>query len=557
VSVETPGNSAIETDLCIIGAGPAGITLARELANTDVRVCLLEGGGRGLEYDVNPVAHGEVVGLPYDQLDVTRLRGFGGNSPRWFLPVPGGHGLRLRRLDPIDFERRDGMPYSGWPFDRRHLDPYYERAEQLFRLGHLDEESMLRQPARPVLPLDDSRIVTSMFHFALGTWFTEDERQVLDTSSNVTTVLHANVDVLELDEDGDAIRTVVVTPEPGTGCMVNAPGNRLDVPFPAPGGRFRVSAKLFVLAAGGIDNARLLLASNGRRSHGLGNQHDLVGRFFMEHLHMWPGRLVPADRSLFERAGLYEPHVIDGIQHVAKLALADRVIRDEGLLNHCVGLHPDAWSEGERSLAHVAGSLHARRRPDGVRSHLGNIVSDRRDVARAIARKLRPTAGSSPGAERPPAVYLLASMSEQAPNPDSRVRLSDERDALGRPRVVLDWRRSELDRRTVDVAHEILDQELRRTGLGRLQIDRPMDEMDDDDVHGGWHHMGTTRMHPDPRRGVVDQDGRVHGLANLFVAGSSVFPTGGYANPALTVVALALRLADRVAVELQAPAIVG
>lgn len=559
MSSGTPGDVAIDTDVCIIGAGPAGITLARQLVGEDVRVCLLEGGGRNSETDVAPVAHGEVVGASYDQLDLTRLRGFGGNSQRWFLPVPGGHGLRLRPLDPIDFERRAAMPHSGWPFDRRHLDPFYDRADHVFRLGHLDlghrDEKAVRQrqAERPALPLDDGRVVSPMFRFALGKWFTEEDRLALDNSSNVTTVLHANVDRLELDDRSESIDTVLVVPEPGVGCIVNAPGDRCDHPLPVPDGRFRVRAKLFILAAGGTGNARLLLASNRDRDRGLGNQHDLVGRFFMEHLHLWPGRLLPSDRSLFTRTGLYEPHVIDGVQHVAKLALADRVLREEGLLNYCVGLHPDAWSEGERSIAHVGQSLKARRRPEHLGRHVRNIAADWNDVALAVGRKLRRVARrSSTPMDRDPSVYLLSTMSEQAPNPASRLRLSDELDALGRPRVALDWRLSELDHRTVDRAHEILDHELRRAGLGRLRIDRSVGEMHEGEIHGGWHHMGTTRMHPDPRKGVVDQHGRVHGISNLYVAGSSVFPTSGYANPALTVVALALRLADHLTAQMRA-----
>jgi choline dehydrogenase-like flavoprotein len=554
MSTPPSGDVAIDTDVCIIGAGPAGISLARELIGHDIRVCLLEGGGRNPERDPGPVAHGEVVGLSYDQLDLTRLRGFGGNSSRWFLPVPGGHGLRLRALDPIDFERRDGMPYSGWPFDRCHMDPYYERAHRVFRLDDLDEEAVRsRHPERPALLLDDTRVVSPVFRFALGKWFTHEDRLALDNSPNVTTVLHANVDQLELDDRSDAVDTVMVTPEPGIGCLVNAPGHRGDHPLAVPEGGFRVRAKIFILAAGGSGNARLLLASNRQRERGLGNQHDLVGRFFMEHLHLWPGRLIPSDPLLFKRTGLYEPHVIDGVQHMAKLALADPVLRQEGLLNYCAGLHPDAWSEGERSMAQIVSGLKARRRPEQLGRHLGNIARDRASVAHSVGRKLRRAARRSPaGPERDPSVYLLATMSEQAPNPTSRIRLSEQRDELGRPRVALDWRLSELDHRTVDRAHEILDAELRRAGLGRLAIDRPLRDTHEDEIHGGWHHMGTTRMHPDARKGVVDQHGRVHGISNLYVAGSSVFPTSGYANPALTVMALALRLADRVATEMHA-----
>ena len=136
---------------------------------------------------------------------------------------------------------------------------------------------------------------------------------------------------------------------------------------------------------------------------------------------------------------------------------------------------------------------------------------------------------------------------EQAPNRESRVVLGQDRDRLGCPRVELRWRLSEIDKRTAHRAHEILREELARAGLGRFRsaLGEPGDAWPSG-LRGARHHMGTTRMHPDPRRGVVDADARVHGIANLYVAGSSVFPTSGAANPTLTIIALALRLAAHV-----------
>jgi choline dehydrogenase-like flavoprotein len=549
------GQPVFETDVCVVGAGPAGITLARDLVGLDVRVCVLESGGRLPETDPDPVAHGDVVGAAYDQLDLTRLRGFGGNGQRWFLPVPGGFGLRLRPLDAIDFERREDVPYSGWPFDRRHLEPYYERASETFRIGSFDDFADRAEPAqedRPRLALRDDRITSPTFRFARADWFVVDGRRALDNSPNVTTVLHANVCELELDESGQAVDTVRVVCDPGEVCMINAPGMSGDAPLHGVASMFRVRSKIFVLAAGGTATPQLLLASTRDRPRGVGNQHDLVGRFFMEHLHLWPGRLVPNERALFASTRRYEPHVLDGVQAMSKLALADAVLREERLLNYCVGLQPDPWSEGMHSLAHVVRSLRARRAPGAVGHHLRNVLNDRRDIARTLAGRMgRRARRSGSDQRREPAVYLLNSMSEQAPDPSSRVRLSNRRDVVGRPRIELDWRVGDLDLHTVDRAHEILDRELRRAGIGRLEIDRSASDIPEGERHGGWHHMGTTRMHRDPSRGVVDQNGRVHEVSNLYVTGSSVFPTCGYANPALTVVALAHRLADCLRAELQ------
>ena len=142
-------------------------------------------------------------------------------------------------------------------------------------------------------------------------------------------------------------------------------------------------------------------------------------------------------------------------------------------------------------------------------------------------------------------MFRLNHMTEQIPNPNSRVNLIDECDILGRKRVQLDWRLSSIDVRSIIRAQEIIDEELRRAKLGRLQIELK-DDTPPHNLHGGYHNMGTTRMHIDPKKGVVNENCQVHGVSNLFIAGPSVFPTGGYSNPVLTIVALSLRLADYV-----------
>jgi choline dehydrogenase-like flavoprotein len=147
----------------------------------------------------------------------------------------------------------------------------------------------------------------------------------------------------------------------------------------------------------------------------------------------------------------------------------------------------------------------------------------------------------------PPRRYFFKTAMEQAPNRESRVMLGEERDRLGCARVALCWSLTSLDRRTFDRGHEILHEELRRANVGSLETAfGPADDAWPPGLRGARHHMGTTRMHVDPRRGVVDPQCRVHGISNLYVAGSSVFPTGGAANPTLTIVALALRLAEHV-----------
>jgi choline dehydrogenase-like flavoprotein len=222
------------------------------------------------------------------------------------------------------------------------------------------------------------------------------------------------------------------------------------------------------------------------------------------------------------------------------------VLRHEKLLNYCVSLHPKLLpdpqykhieSRGVDSIKVLHSKVLAGNIPDDFGKHLGNVITDINDIAQSAYRRVRRS--------RKVKAFRLNHMSEQIPNPDSRVTLADECDALGLNRVQLDWRLSPIDMRSIIRAQEIIDEELRRAGLGRLYIEMH-DETPPSNLTGGWHHMGTTRMHRDTKKGVVDENCLVHGISNLFIAGPSVFPTCGYANPVLTAVALSVRLADHV-----------
>jgi choline dehydrogenase-like flavoprotein len=308
---------------------------------------------------------------------------------------------------------------------------------------------------------------------------------------------------------------------------------------------FRVRAKTFVLATGATENARLLLASNDRRPRGLGNQHDLVGRFFMEHPHVWSGHFVASNASFAAPTSRYRIQRVNGVPVMAKWTIAEDVRRREQLLGYCVSIHEvDApeISDGTYSAVRLLRGVREHRPPPRTGRHLGRAIAGLPGIAADLAdrRRRKHEGRRATGRGR---VYRMDHMGEQLPDRESRVTLSDQRDALGVPRVRLDWRLSPTDLRSMARSQEILDEELRRAGIGRLQI-----AMDDatppPGLKGGWHHMGTTRMDDHPKRGVVDRNGAVHGIANLYVTGSSVFPTVGYANPLLTVGALAIRLAD-------------
>jgi choline dehydrogenase-like flavoprotein len=509
---------SVDTDVCIIGAGAAGITLARELTAQPFRVCLLESGGLEPEPQTQSLYRGESVDMTYFALDQCRLRYFGGSTNHW-----AGN---CWPLDPLDFEKREWVPYSGWPFKRQHLDPYYERAQGICELGpyRYDPEFWVVFEQFPLLPLGGAGVVTRMCQISPPTHFGSTYRAALAAAENVSVLLHANVVEIDTDEAGRTVTRVQVRTLEGK--------------------QFSVAAKIFVLATGGVENARLLLLSDRRHPRGLGNEHGLVGRFFMEHVCSDVGYFLPANPSA--SLALYHPHSVNGSSVRGHLGFREDVLRREGLLSATYVLGrlvtaPGHWeaSKAETSWRVLKRALRERKLPDRFTEHLANVLSTL-DVFGG--------SGAEPGngGETPVQLFALQCQYEQAPNPESRVTLGSQRDALGQRRVVLDWRLTEIDRRMIEHAPRVLATELGRAGAGRVRLEQPVWENGAPVYGGASHHMGTTRMHDDPTQGVVDAQCRVHGVANLFIAGSSVFPTVGYVNPTLTIVALALRLAGHV-----------
>lgn len=548
-----PAGERLEADLCIIGAGAAGITLARALIGSPVRVTMLESGGLELGRDTQALYQGRSSGLPYFPLNTARLRFFGGSTNHW--------GGVCRPFDPLDFEHRDWIPFSGWPIRKSDLDPYYPSAGEIVGLhsdvwsvetwDERDDESPLELGPRTAPRI--AQVVPEEAR-SFGTKY----RDEIEAAANVHAYLHANVTEIEANGAGITATSVQVAT--------------------LEGNRFSVEARHFVLATGGIENPRLLLASNGTRPAGLGNQHDLVGRFFAEHPRFKAAVAAPADAEL--DVGFYEIHHVDDVEVQGYVSLPERVQRSEEVADVQVFVEPTynarfesafdsddvdslkALPKGEGSigdfgtnLMNVVGDLTTFRdftvpgaplpvpypeivekalsSGDELRDHIPDLLGD------VMAEGYKRANGSAP-VERLDLITRL----DQVPNPDSRVTLSSARDELGMPRAQLEWRLTPTDRYSAARAIEILGAEFARAGLGRVRVTFNPDDAWPEDLAGGNHHIGTTRMSDDPKRGVVDRDCLVHGMSNLYVAGSSVFATAGSSTPTLTIVALALRLAD-------------
>jgi len=532
-----PSDEVLETHVCIIGAGPAGLTIAREFANQDVKVCLLESGGVEFDESLQSLCDATVVGDPYPVVRETRRRQLGGTSHTW--EGQNGYrqyGFRCLPLDEIDFEQRDWVPYSGWPFTRAALDPFYERAQVVCQIGpyEYDTDYWQDERAKP-LQFKGDRLTTSMSQYALRDPFTTQYPSELNQTNNITTVLNANVVEIETDETTQTVTRLRVV-------------SRRDQ-------QFWVQAKVFILATGGMENARLLLASNRQQSNGLGNQHDVVGRYFMDRPILSLG-LVPYSPKVFEQTALYDIYPTKGVPVMARVKTAESVMRQEHLLNNGAQLFPRPLpyqQEATRSLRSLLSEIKQGKLSSDSLKHL-QVTLKGLDYVTAAAfwaavRKLpslrRGDWSYLPYEKRRFSRFEIFYQIEQVPDPNNRIMLSQNRDYLGQPMTEIHWRLNEIDIKNAIRVQEIWAEEFAKSGIGELQFtkDWSQQRFEKPAMH---HHIGATRMHTDPKQGVVDANCKVHGISNLFVAGCSVFPTSGYANPTLTMLALSLRLADHI-----------
>jgi choline dehydrogenase-like flavoprotein len=543
-----PPGTSLESDICIIGGGVVGLVLGREFTGTGRRVCIVESGGLEADPATQDLARGEVVGEATNEPVTTRQRQLGGAANLWDSHLQADLvGFRCAPLDPIDFERRDAVPDSGWPFDRAHLDPYYERAQPICGLGpYTYQASAWATDEAPVFPVDERLLETTVWQFGRQDRFLGRYPSELRAADDVTVLLHSNVTEIEAAASGTSVQGVRVAT--------------------LAGNAFRVRAQVVILAAGGIENPRILLLSDRVQRSGLGNERGLVGRYFMEHQFIRVGALAPARRATFERAALYDVREQKGTVVMAKIGLTGDTLRREGLLNSGMLLLPAHGThkpEAIESMKHVLRAALRGRRPERFATHLQEVAHGLDFVGVSILRKLTRRkklfpfvdwgpgvtggAGWSTWPDKPRrfSVFDAYLLTEQPPYHYNRVQLGSATDALGCRRLQLDWRWDDLSRRSILHTERLMAQGIAARGFGRLRVrlDEGQPVLQYPAQH---HHLGTTRMHTDPARGVLDENGRVHGVANLFVAGGSVFPTGGYINPTLTIVALTLRLADHV-----------
>lgn len=514
----------VEADLCIVGSGLAGLALASTFLDSDVRVVVLESGREGPS-EADQLSEGASTAHPSHPLPEGAPRRLGGAAETW--------GAWCRPFDALDFEARD-WPWSGWPLTAEDMAPYYEQAIDFLRMSAREFTGIEWEDGLPPL----YRHIQDATELLVGVWqesplapISEVLGDPLREAPNTTVYLSANA--LEIVTDDDVV----------TGVAVATPNGK----------RFTVVAGQYVLAAGGLGTPRLMLASNARCRAGVGNERDTVGRFFAEHPHIVAGRLsiphpkatgrptLPAiDRGVrgtFARLEMERPRA--GIR--AGICLDEDLRRREGLLNVIAHVRPPSVEPPLIALLFFREVRH--RNVKKALNLLPELLRHIPEVVNVVYRRLL----------RRPHELELYVQAETAPNPESRVVLSDEKDDYGIPRAELQWRIGSLDKELLARSVSYMARQLEVAGFGRFEPEPWLTDPGEvwgTEPFGGLHLMGTTRMSINPDEGVVDPDGRVHGYANLWIVGSSVFPTYGAANPGMTIVATTFRTAERLAAEL-------
>jgi hypothetical protein len=484
-------------DVCVAGGGVAGIVLAHSLAERGRRVLILEAGGLEWEEESQNVYQGVNVGRPYFDLDVCRLRFLGGTSNHW--------AGQCRPLDWYDLVKHDHIDGSGWPIGIEQIQPYLAPARRILELDPFPEEA--------ALPSSDGNLKEAIFRLSPPVRFRDKYFEFLNSSETLDVFLKANLIKIDLDPGGDRIATFGFR------------GYRDDAPVLA------ATADHYVLALGGIENARALLNADHQIPTGLGNQADLVGRFFMEHVIAVVGHYVTDP----ERSGLGQSDRFFSPTY--------RMIREAEIANCGLWLEP---LPGESNKTFV----------EQVKYDVKELLC-KSDIIADFVRSIR--SFNCPMKTRVPVPIpahagVAAVAAEQIPNRHSRVRLTDDRDRFGQRRVALDWQPLPIAKKTIRTVALATAGYVARQDLARIKLrdwvldeDAPIPGLADGEEVAGNHHIGTTRMGTSKEYGVVDQNCRVFGIDNLYLAGSSVFRTGGHANPTLTIVQMTLRLADHLA----------
>jgi hypothetical protein len=528
-------------DVSIIGSGPLGLSLALECEERGLSVLVLEAGPRR----PNPVVADASKAVLLDSachapMELAVCRAFGGTSWTW--------GGRCVRFDAIDFEPRSHVPWSGWPISPDDLRLWYPKAAEYLAVG---SDRFVSSSESWACLSEVGLSAATLERWSAPSTLDTTVRECIERSDRIIVSLNCPVVELRLDPQGARVTGVVVAGEDGM---------------------TTVSSRLIVLAAGGLETTRLLLATQRSWPDHFGGKGGPLGRYYMGHL---SGKI---STIALERPGDIADldYFLDGGSYVRRrLTICEEVQREKQLLN--IALWPDNppfYDEHHRNavlsmvflalafpavgrllLPEAIRQIHVGPSPHHYLSHVHNIFLRPHRTARdmfAILRDRFLCRPPKPGflVRNEGAKYALHYHAEQSPSADSRVTLTNKSDRHGLPRLAVDLRFNDADAVSVLKAHEVLDEGLRASRKGRLEYWHERAERKARvlaQASDGFHQVGTTRMGTDPKTSVVNADCRTHDLTNLFVCATSVFPTTGQANPTFLGVALAVRLAAHLA----------
>lgn len=543
-----PSGSMIEADVCIVGAGAAGVSLALSLSGRGLKILLLESGFEFADDKTQDLYAGEVADEKlHSPPDKYRQRRFGGSTTIW--------GGRCMPFDPIDFEQREYVPHSGWPISYQDLAPYYVMANKLLEAGRYeyDADQVFDQGQQAAIKGFKSDILktNNLERFSCPTNVGDRYQHRLALAKDVEVLLGANCTAIRLAATGERVQQLDIHSLAGT--------------------KATVVAKRVILATGGIETTRLLLASNDVCPNGIGNQHDLVGRYYQCHIAGNLGKLTVAGATSNVRHG-YEVSP-EGIYCRRRFALTAETQRKIGAGNMVARLHFPKIVDPSHKIGVLSGLFlaknfisyeYGKRLKDGQSSlgiylkHFANIILDPIDTVkflvhwvtkRTLAKRKFPSVILNNKSNQ----FTFEIHGEQYPNPESRITLIDETDVFGMRKVKVDWKYLPEDIESIRRSLKLFVQEINQSGLATFEFS---DEQLEEDLtrfgaYGG-HHIGTTRMGNTPETSVVDANCKIHNVDNLYIASASVFPTSSQANPTLTIVAMSLRLADHIADTLHA-----
>lgn len=529
--------TVLQADVCVIGAGPAGTTLALELAACGRKVLLLEAGGLGSDAARDALA-APASGFRYgSETRIIQHLQFGGNANAWHVRTPlAGDYVRFAAFQDADFEARDETGNWRWPFTAADLQSAEQRALELWQLSPagFDAPAGLRDPGPDVSH--------ASYQYPSARRVTRDFRNAIATSTDISLLLNAIVTRLEFD-GGRAVRAHALV---------------------QPDHAITVQAAVFVTTAGALGSCRLLFNSPMAAGHAPGNQGDALGRYLMDHPGILGGVFYPSSPDLFDRFAPYDIHESDGVQVMAHMVLSDARLRAGGVLGLASHFFPRGahwrWdlapsnreNDGVLSTIAIRRALERGKLPAG-RDTL-NFLAGLDAAAVHLIRRTRVPHSSMgrsgwsrrPGARRRYSVFEVIQSAEQAPHRDNRILPGNENDALGQRRVTLDWQWHDEDAQKIIAAQKVFEAAIAASGLGRIDHARP-DGALRLQTTSSHHHIGGLRMGTDPSTSVTDGNGRVHGTENLYVAGAGLFPTSSYANPTWLVAVLAVRLARHLA----------